>query len=164
MTHTGTHAYTCSHIHMSTLRHTHAHAHTHPRHTCIHMLTHIHVSSHIYTCACTHAEMCAHSSAAVPCPLLQDHHGQRPGFSVLWNLLFIMLSITTIRPRSLLRGAGLCLFPHSENCILPGSHAAPTSRSLGKAEVLCCRRNWAQGLYLFLLSFHGLFPFLHLFS
>ena len=47
----------------------------------------------------------AHSSATVPCPLLQDHQGQWPGFSVLWNLLFIMLGITTIRPRSLLRGA-----------------------------------------------------------
>lgn len=71
---------------------------------------------------------------------------------------------------SLPSGPGACseelvfASPHSENCVLPGSHAAPASRSLGKAEVLCCRRNSAQGLYLFLLSFHGLFPFLHLFS
>ena len=65
-----------------------------------------------------------------------------------------MLGITTIRPRSSLRGAGLCLFPHGENHLLPGSHAAPAARGLSKAEVLCCRRTWAQGLYLFLLSFH----------
>ena len=103
----------------------------------------------------------AHSSAAVPCPLFQDPHGQRPGFSVLWNLLFIMLGITTIRPRSLLRGAlhSSFLTVRTAYCLVPTLLQPPRASSLGKPEVLCCRRNLAQDLYLFLISFHGRLSF-----
>lgn len=58
--------------------------------------------------------------------------------------------------RSLLRRADICLFPHSENCILPGSHM-PQPQEPRKAEFFAARRNWAQGLSTVLLSFLGLF-------
>lgn len=87
-------------------------------------------------------------------------------FSVLWVLLFIMpLNIMNVRSTSVPQGAGLHLFPHSENHTAAwGSHCAPAARNPGKADALlqkAYRLSWLYICFCFLSM--ALFPFLHLF-